>query len=314
MQTEKKKAEIPPTMKFVLGGTSGMCASVCVQPLDLVKNRMQMSGIGSATSGQRNSLQVLMSVIKNEGFFAIYSGLSAGLLRQATYSTARLGIYTNLFEQYTKRKKESPNFFTKISIAVTAGICGAFIGTPAEICLIRMTSDGRLPPAERLNYSNVFNALTRIAREEGVLTLWRGAVPTMGRAAVVNGAQLATYSQAKQKLLEVGHFTDGLNVHIMASLLSGFTTSVFSLPIDIAKTRIQNMKTIDGKPEYKNMGDVILRVIRNEGILSLWKGFTPYFLRIGPHTVLTFIFLEQLNRLYIKHIIGDTSGQRSGGL
>ncbi|VDP48860.1 unnamed protein product [Schistosoma curassoni] len=99
--------------------------------------------------------------------------LSAGLLRQATYSTARLGIYTNLFEQYTKRKKESPNFFTKISIAVTAGICGAFIGTPAEICLIRMTSDGRLPPAERLNYSNVFNALIRIAREEGVLTLWR---------------------------------------------------------------------------------------------------------------------------------------------
>lgn len=52
----------------------------------------------------------------------------------------------------------------------------------------------------------------------------------------------------------LGHFTDGLNVHIMASLLSGFTTSVFSLPIDIAKTRIQNMKTIDGKPEYKNMG------------------------------------------------------------
>lgn len=273
-----------------------------------------MSGIGSATSGQRNSLQVLLSVIKNEGFLAIYSGLSAGLLRQATYSTARLGIYTNLFEQYTKRKKESPNFFTKISIAVTAGICGAFIGTPAEICLIRMTSDGRLPPAERLNYSNVFNALTRIAREEGVLTLWRGAVPTMGRAAVVNGAQLATYSQAKQKLIEIGHFTDGLGVHIMASLLSGFTTSVFSLPIDIAKTRIQNMKTIDGKPEYKNMGDVILRVIRNEGIPSLWKGFTPYFLRIGPHTVLTFIFLEQLNRLYIKHIIGDTSGQRSGGL
>ncbi|CAH8431759.1 unnamed protein product [Schistosoma turkestanicum] len=314
MQTDKKKAEIPPTMKFILGGTSGMCASVCVQPLDLVKNRMQMSGIGSATSGQRNSLQVLLSVIKNEGFFAIYSGLSAGLLRQATYSTARLGIYTNLFEQYTKRKKESPNFFTKISIAVTAGICGAFIGTPAEICLIRMTSDGRLPPAERLNYSNVFNALIRIAREEGVLTLWRGAVPTMGRAAVVNGAQLATYSQAKQKLLEIGHFTDGLGVHIMASLLSGFTTSVFSLPIDIAKTRIQNMKTINGKPEYKNMGDVILRVIRNEGIPSLWKGFTPYFLRIGPHTVLTFIFLEQLNRLYIKHILGDTSGQRAGGL
>ncbi|CAH8833700.1 unnamed protein product [Trichobilharzia szidati] len=315
MSNETKKAEVPPSMKFVLGGTAGMCASVCVQPLDLVKNRMQMSGVGGgASAGQRNSFQVLLSVIRNEGFFAIYSGLSAGLLRQATYSTARLGIYTNLFEQYSKLKHESPNFFMKIGIAVSAGVCGAFIGTPAEICLIRMTSDGRLPPAERRNYSNVFNALIRITREEGLLTLWRGAIPTMGRAAVVNGAQLATYSQAKQKILETGYLTDGLGVHTLASLLSGFTTSVFSLPIDIAKTRIQNMKIIDGKPEYKNMGDVILRVIRNEGFLSLWKGFTPYFLRIGPHTVLTFIFLEQLNNAYIRNVLGDKSGQRAGGL
>ncbi|VDQ12232.1 unnamed protein product [Trichobilharzia regenti] len=73
----------------------------------------------------------------------LFYSLSAGLLRQATYSTARLGIYTNLFEQYSKLKHESPNFFMKIGIAISAGVCGALIGTPAEICLIRMTSDGR---------------------------------------------------------------------------------------------------------------------------------------------------------------------------
>lgn len=31
----------------------------------------------------------------------------------------------------------------------------------------------RLPVAERRGYTNVFNALSRITREEGVLTLWR---------------------------------------------------------------------------------------------------------------------------------------------
>ena len=31
----------------------------------------------------------------------------------------------------------------------------------------------RLPPAERRGYSSVFNALSRMAKEEGVLTLWR---------------------------------------------------------------------------------------------------------------------------------------------
>lgn len=60
------------------------------------------------------------------------------------------------------------------------------------------------------------------------------------------------------------------------------------------------MKTIDGKPEYKGMADVMLRIVKNEGIFALWKGFTPYYARLGPHTVLVFIFLEQLNNLYRK--------------
>lgn len=87
---------------------------------------------------------------------------------------------------------------------MTAGVAGAFVGTPAEVSLIRMTADGRLPAAERRNYKNVFDSLFRIVKEEGVLTLWRGAIPTMGRAMVVNAAQLASYSQAKQFLLDTG--------------------------------------------------------------------------------------------------------------
>ena len=89
----------------------------------------------------------------------------------------------------------------KAAIGIAAGASGAFIGTPAEVALIRMTADGRLPIAERRNYKNVFDALLRIVKEEGLFTLWRGAVPTMGRAMVVNAAQLASYSQAKQYLI-----------------------------------------------------------------------------------------------------------------
>lgn len=36
-----------------------------------------------------------------------------------------------------------------------------------------MTADGKLPPAERRGYKNVFNALVRIVKEEGVGTLWK---------------------------------------------------------------------------------------------------------------------------------------------
>lgn len=300
---DAKPKTSPKAVKFLFGGLAGMGATVFVQPLDLVKNRMQLAGQGSKAREYKTSFHCLMAILKNEGVGGVYTGLSAGLLRQATYTTTRLGIYTILFEKMTSPDGTPPNFFMKAGIGMTAGAIGAFVGTPAEVALIRMTADGRLPPAERRGYTNVFNALARITREEGVTTLWRGCVPTMARALVVNAAQLASYSQSKQALLDSGYFGDDILCHFCASMISGLVTTAASMPVDIVKTRIQNMKMIDGKPEYKNGLDVLVRVVGKEGFFSLWKGFTPYYARLGPHTVLTFIFLEQMNRLYKKYML-----------
>jgi len=303
---------IPNSVKFALGGTAGMAATCFVQPLDLVKNRMQLSGEGGKSREYKTSLHAIRGIVRQEGVMALYNGLSAGLLRQATYTTTRLGIYTWLFEVASARSTKAPGFGTKAVIGMAAGAVGAFVGTPAEISLIRMTSDGRLPVAERRGYKNVFDALSRIIKEEGVLTLWRGCGPTVMRAMVVNAAQLATYSQSKQLLLQSGYFNDNIFCHFWASMISGLATTAASMPVDIAKTRIQNMKIIDGKPEYRNAFDVWGKVIRSEGIFALWKGFTPYYMRLGPHTVLTFVFLEQMNASYYKFVLGVD--KKGGGL
>ncbi|KAM9390944.1 mitochondrial 2-oxoglutarate/malate carrier protein isoform 1-T1 [Salvelinus alpinus] len=298
MAEASKPKTSPKAIKFLFGGLAGMGATVFVQPLDLVKNRMQLSGQGGKAREYKTSFHALASILKNEGLGGIYTGLSAGLLRQATYTTTRLGIYTVLFEKMTGQDGTPPSFLMKALIGMTAGATGAFVGTPAEVALIRMTADGRLPADQKRGYSNVFNALARITKEEGVTTLWRGCIPTMARAVVVNAAQLASYSQSKQALIETGYFVDGIFLHFCASMISGLVTTAASMPVDIVKTRIQNMRMIDGKPEFKNGLDVLARVIRNEGFFSLWKGFTPYYARLGPHTVLTFIFLEQMNKAY----------------
>jgi len=285
-----------------------MAATLFVQPLDLVKNRMQLSGEGGQAKLYRNTFHALTTIIKNEGVSGIYSGLSAGLLRQATYTTTRLGVYSMLFEKFSGADGSPPNFLTKAALGMSAGGIAAFVGTPAEISLIRMTADGRLPAAERRGYTSVFNALSRIVSEEGLFTLWRGCGPTIVRAMVVNAAQLASYSQAKQGLMSTGYFNEGIFLHFCASMISGLVTTTASMPVDIAKTRIQNMKIIDGKPEYRGAIDVLTKTIRSEGFFSLWKGFTPYYARLGPHTVLTFIFLEQMNKSYKQYVMGVTGG------
>lgn len=206
---------------------------------------------GEGVKKQRQtSLKVITQIIRNEGVSGLYVGLSAGIFRQATYTTARLGTYTSLLDKY-KETNPNPSFVANLLIGMTAGAVGAFVGTPSEVALIRMTSDGRLPLDQRRNYKNVFNALMRISREEGVLTLWRGCLPTIGRAMVVNASQLVSYSKAKAKLIESYKFKDGILCHFCASMFSGLVTTFFSMPVDIAKTRVQNMKIIDGKPEYR---------------------------------------------------------------
>ncbi|VDM34016.1 unnamed protein product [Toxocara canis] len=67
------------------------------------------------------------------------------------------------------------------------------------------------------------------------------------------------------------------------------------------------MRVINGKPEYRNGFDVWMKIMRNEGFFALWKGFTPYYFRLGPQTVLIFVFLEQLNAYYFKHVLGVTN-------
>lgn len=290
------------TSQFFLGGLAGMMATCVVQPIDLVKTRMQLSGEMGAKA-QRGLFSTVSTVIRNEGFFNLYNGLSAALLRQAMYTSARLGFYNMISESMSQNMfdgKALP-FYGKLLAGLSAGGLGAVVGCPAEVILIRMTADGRLPMDQRRNYKHAFDAIARIAREEGVLVLWRGVTPTVLRAMVLNGAQLASYSQAKQMLLQTPYFKDNTMTHISASLISGLISTLVSCPVDITKTRIQTQKLDQfGRPQYKNFMDCMVKTVRSEGFFSLWKGAVPYFFRLGPHTVLTFVFLENLTNWYSR--------------
>lgn len=51
-----------------------MSATLFVQPLDLVKNRMQLSGEGGTAKAYKNSLHAITSIVKAEGVTGIYTG------------------------------------------------------------------------------------------------------------------------------------------------------------------------------------------------------------------------------------------------
>ncbi len=262
-----------------------MVATTVIQPIDMIKVRLQLAGEGARTGPKPSPLSITREIIASGKALDLYTGLSAGLLRQAVYTTARLGFFDTFMKTLTSRAKDKGNaigFKERAVAGLSAGGLAAMIGNPADLALIRMQSDGLKPLAERKNYTSVIHALRSIAATEGVGALWAGAAPTVVRAMALNFGQLAFFSEAKQRLKDTS--LSAQNKTLAASAVAGFFASFFSLPFDFVKTRLQKQsRRADGTLPYKGMVDCFQKVAREEGLLRFYRGFSTYYVRIAPH-------------------------------
>lgn len=216
--------------------------------------------------------------------------LSASILRQLTYSTTRFGVYEHLktLTDFT------PNFPTLVAMASTSGFLGGVAGNPADVLNVRMQHDAALPAAQRRNYNHAIDGLIRMTREEGWRSLFRGVWPNSMRAVLMTASQLASYDSFKSLLLTHTSLTDNLTTHFSASIMAGFVATTICSPVDVIKTRVMSAKESEG------LAKLLARIYRVEGARWMWRGWVPSFIRLGPHTVATFLFLEQHKRYYRK--------------
>ena len=118
----------------------------------------------------------ITNMVKTQGVMSLYSGLSAGLLRQCFYATSRVGFFELLRDEMAKYRPT--DFLSRLIVGVVSGGMAAVISCPAEVTLVRMSNDATMEPAKRRNYTGVSNAFARILREEGVKTFFTGSVHT----------------------------------------------------------------------------------------------------------------------------------------
>ncbi|ORY05386.1 mitochondrial dicarboxylate transporter [Clohesyomyces aquaticus] len=281
---------------FINGGLAGMTATTVIQPVDMIKVRLQLAGEGAKTGPKPTPISVVRDIMASGKAMDLYTGLSAGLLRQAVYTTARLGFFDTFMKTLTKSaeaKGSKIGFKERAGAGLTAGGLAAMVGNPADLALIRMQSDGLKPVAQRENYKSVIDALTRIAKNEGITRLWAGSYPTVVRAMALNFGQLAFFSEAKNQLKDTS--LSSRTQTLTASAVAGFFASFFSLPFDFVKTRLQKQtKRPDGTLPYRGMLDCFKQVTKQEGLLRFYRGFGTYYVRIAPHAMITLIVADYL--------------------
>ena len=282
---------------FASGGIAGSLATCAIQPIDMIKVRIQIAG--ESANAVKNPFAIASSIIRNEGFASLYKGLDAAIVRQLTYTTTRLGVFRWTSNQLKKEGEKALPFYKKAFAGLFAGAVGAFVGTPADLALVRMQADTTLPVDQRRNYKGVSDAIRSIVRNEGVAGLWKGSTPTVVRAMALNMGMLATFDQAKEYL--VGQIGAGWTATLTASAVSGFGASVMSLPFDFVKTRIQKQRPdANGMVQYKNTLDCFMKVAAREGPLAFYAGFPTYYVRIAPHAMLVLILVDMMDTYVVN--------------
>ncbi|XP_065760547.1 mitochondrial brown fat uncoupling protein 1 isoform X4 [Muntiacus reevesi] len=204
-------SDVPPTMavKIFSAGVAACVADMITFPLDTAKVRLQ---VGSAIQGEcltssairyKGVLGTIITLAKTEGPVKLYSGLPAGLQRQISFASLRIGLYDTVQDFFTTGKEASLG--SKISAGLTTGGVAVFIGQPTEVVKVRLQAQSGLH-GPKPRYTGTYNAYRIIATTEGLTGLWKDDVPC----------------------------------HFVSAVIAGFCTTVLSSPVDVVKTRFVN--------------------------------------------------------------------------
>jgi solute carrier family 25 (mitochondrial oxoglutarate transporter), member 11 len=185
---------------FVVGGLSAMLASTCIHPIDLSKVRLQLFATLHPGQPKPSSFSILSEMAKSEGVKSIYAGLSASLMRQAVYGTARIGLHRTFSNMLKEQNNGQPlSFGMKTLAGMLSGSIAVCIGTPFDVSLVRMQADSMKPLNERRGYKHVFDAFSRVIKEEGFRKLYSGLLPNVLRGMSMNVGMLACNDQVREK-------------------------------------------------------------------------------------------------------------------
>lgn len=307
--TEKAPSKLAITLQpFACGGFAATFASVFIHPLDLAKVRMQLYGQMNPGKPIPSFPSVLSAIVKHDGPFAVYKGVDAAIGRQMVYGTARIGLHRTFSDKLVEMNEGKPiSFLHKTLSGMASGSIAVCIGTPFDIALVRLQSDGMAAPEDRRHYKHVIDALARTAKEEGVGALYKGLLPNIMRGMSMNVGMLACYDQAKEGVASL--LSDpmiggvpSLPTQLGAAATAGFTAALFSLPFDLIKSRMMAMKPdpVTGVMPYKGVVDCVMQVAKKEGPLGFFGGFSAYYGRCAPHAMIILLSIESITNMYKK--------------
>jgi hypothetical protein len=255
-----------------------------IHPIDVVKTRMQVAPKGEGSLGN-----IIGGAVNGEGLGAFYKGIGPAWLREASYTSLRLGLYEPI-KMAVGAGAAGAGFFRLFLAGAIAGAIGSCAGNPFDVLKTRMMSD-------KTSNKSLSETASEIMSLEGLAGFYKGMNVNVMRAMVLNATKMACYDTCKAFII-TSFAVEGLLLQFLSAFVAGFIMTCTVAPFDMCRTLLMGQKKgADGKMPYGNLVDCFMQIWRKDGPAGFYKGFFPIWTRFAPTTCLQLIIFDQLKRL-----------------
>ncbi|XP_038066832.1 ADP/ATP translocase 3-like [Patiria miniata] len=175
-------------------------------------------------------------------------------------------------------------------------------------------------------YKGIVDCFSRVTKEQGFLSLWRGNLANVIRYFPTQALNFAFKDKYKQIFLSGVNKKTQFARYFVGNLASGgaagATSLCFVYPLDFARTRLAADigKAGTGSRQFKGLGDCLTKIVKSDGIIGLYRGFgvsvqgiiiyrAAYF---GTYDTVKGLIPSQYNNILVSWMIAQTVTTGSG--
>ncbi|XP_055378698.1 calcium-binding mitochondrial carrier protein SCaMC-3 isoform X2 [Condylostylus longicornis] len=269
------------------GGIAGAVSRTCTAPLDRIKVFLQVQPHKTRIS------DCFKYMMKEGGLQSFWRGNGINVLKIAPESAIKFAAYEKVKRLLRGDEKRQMTIYERFLAGACAGGVSQTIIYPMEVLKTRLAL------RKTGQYYGILDAAKKIYVNEGVRSFYRGYIPNILGIVPYAGIDLAVYETLKKKYLSTHNKEEPSFLVLLAcGSISSTLGQVCSYPLALVRTRLQAQAVVNNKNSQMptNMHGVFSHILKNEGVMGLYRGITPNFIKVLPAVSISYVVYEYSSR------------------
>ncbi|KAI8483034.1 PREDICTED: ADP/ATP translocase 1-like [Branchiostoma belcheri] len=163
---------------------------------------------------------------------------------------------------------------------ISAAIAKTAVAPIERVKLLLQVQDAskQMEAAGAKKYKGIIDCVTRIPKEQGFLSFWRGNLANVIRYFPTQALNFAFKDKYKQLFLggvDKKRFWRYFIGNLASGGAAGATSLCFVYPLDFARTRLAaDIGKGPGERLYSGLGNCIMKTYQSDGLYGLYRGFS----------------------------------------